>query len=491
MFLRYIILILTITLTCSQLECQTSDKSNKRLRVSRLYIEGNKITKESTILRELTFREGSDIHLSQIDSMISVSTQNLINTSLFHYVTITYDTISIVKSNDNINKESDGGIDNMDIINSSFTINVEERWYWWPLIEMRLEERNMTSWLKKMDMDRITFNTGIKIYNLFGLGHKFEMMGMFGFEQGIGFKYSKMALNKKKTKYLKIEASYTKNKMVDYITKNNKTQHFKSNSVLKETAEVSATITTRNHFRTMHNLTFSFQYSKIADSVFIMNPNYWGTNDNQNRLFGVEYNYTRDYRNYNKYPTEGFYLVLGGKAGESHGFKFAYAGIYADLQRYIKLSDRWFYSTAIKYSSLIKSNSAFILDQGVGYENANLAGYELYVIDGQHYIVSNNSIKYNLLPKKIVKLNFIKNWRRFNKPHFTIYGKVLLDMGYVYQGDRTLSKINGNNYQNKFLLGTGIGIDLITYYDVILSVGYTFNSFGKGNFIFGVKADLF
>ena len=60
-----------------------------KLQISELVIRGNKITRENIILRELAFQKGDTILLSEIDEKIKRSRENLLNTSLFNYVTIT------------------------------------------------------------------------------------------------------------------------------------------------------------------------------------------------------------------------------------------------------------------------------------------------------------------------------------------------------------------------------------------------------------------
>jgi hypothetical protein len=47
--------------------------------------------------------------------------------------------------------------------------------------------------------------------------------------------------------------------------------------------------------------------------------------------------------------------------------------------------------------------------------------------------------------------------------------------------------INNQNYFNnslpgEFLYSGGIGIDLVTYYDKIIKINYSFNKFGEGGF---------
>lgn len=141
----------------------------------------------------------------------------------------------------------------------------------------------------------------------------------------------------------------------------------------------------------------------------------------------------------------------------------------------------------MKTSTSMKNHAAYIYDNAIGYENVNITGYDLYVIDGQHYITYNNALKFVVMPQKIVKLNWFKKWDKINKPHFTIYAKLLFDSGYVWQEHYR----ERNDLSNRFVFGSGVGVDLVTYYDIVISVGYAINSRGKTNFFFGFKAPIF
>jgi hypothetical protein len=40
-------------------------------------------------------------------------------------------------------------------------------------------------------------------------------------------------------------------------------------------------------------------------------------------------------------------------------------------------------------------------------------------------------------------------------------------------------------------MGTALGIDILTYYDIVVNVAYAYNIHNKGGFIFGVRTNLF
>ncbi|MBP5517506.1 MAG: BamA/TamA family outer membrane protein [Bacteroidales bacterium] len=441
--------------------------------VSDIYITGNAITSQSVILRELPFSKGTATDTASFGKMLVEARENLLNTSLFNYVTIK------TSPSDSLNQGAEA---------VNVQIEVEERWYIWPIFEMRFNDRNMTSWMKKMDWKRVTLYTGVKISNMFGLGHRLEIRGMYGWDKGMDVSYEKIALDRKKKKYLSAETYGMFYKNVDYITEKNKLKHLSGEHFLKRSYGASATLTYRPHIRWRATATLGYDFSKVSEEVLAANPDYWGVDSRISRTSRAELFVCRDERDYILYPTQGKYASLSLKLEESNNFKFKYGQIQLDLQFYQRLSERWMTSSSLKISSSLSSRYSYIHTKAIGYQIANVTGYELYVIDGQHYITQNNTLKFLILPQKIVQLGNNPKWRKFNKPHFTIYGKLLCDFGYVFQEH---NRKCDNSYPNSFLAGVGAGVDLVTYYDIVINVGYAVNSRGKGSVLFGFRAPIF
>ena len=192
--------------------------------ISSISVKGNSITSESVILREVPFCAGDTIDSPDFEKMLVESRQNLLNTSLFNYVTI------------GTHPSGNSGTGMLDV-----EIEVEERWYIWPIFEMRFNDRNMSSWIKKMDWKRVTFYSGVKISNMFGLGHKLEVRGMSGWEKGLDMSYSKVALDSRKTSYLAAEAYAMFYKNADVMTQHNKPQHYSGEGYMKKTMKENIT----------------------------------------------------------------------------------------------------------------------------------------------------------------------------------------------------------------------------------------------------------
>jgi hypothetical protein len=91
------------------------------------------------------------------------------------------------------------------------------------------------------------------------------------------------------------------------------------------------------------------------------------------------------------------------------------------------------------------------------------------------------------MPQRIVNLSSSERTAKFTKIHFALYAKLTFDIGYVNDKYRHYT----NTLANTFLWGSGIGIDLVTYYDIIINCSYAINKMGESAFYFGIKAPIF
>ena len=100
-------------------------KDNIEHQISKIIITGNNVTKESIILRELSFKKGDLIDISKLKKIEDESKVNLTNLNLFNFITI-----------NNTVKEK----------NIIISIEVIERWYIWPYPILEISERNFNVW---------------------------------------------------------------------------------------------------------------------------------------------------------------------------------------------------------------------------------------------------------------------------------------------------------------------------------------------------------
>jgi len=97
-----------------------------------------------------------------------------------------------------------------------------------------------------------------------------------------------------------------------------------------------------------------------------------------------------------------------------------------------------------------------------------MRGYEYFVMDGSLFALTRANIKRTLIDRNI-KLPI----KYFQVVPIRVYAKVFADAGYTYRKD-----IGSQYLNNKFLYSYGIGLDIVTLYDIKIRLEYTFNREG-------------
>ena len=98
--------------------------SQDMITISKIIINGNKVTQNEIIIREITFQKDSTFTQSNFLKNLKKSKENLINLKLFNFVEIT----PIIDEGE-----------------ADITINLTERWYLWPYPIFEVSERNFNS----------------------------------------------------------------------------------------------------------------------------------------------------------------------------------------------------------------------------------------------------------------------------------------------------------------------------------------------------------
>jgi hypothetical protein len=129
--------------------------------------------------------------------------------------------------------------------------------------------------------------------------------------------------------------------------------------------------------------------------------------------------------------------------------------------------------TLIGYGSLkLPFEQPYVTQHMLGYSDVFLQGYEYYVVDGVVAGYLKTSFTRKLFNFSI-NMPGSKRWAAQRIP-FSFYGKIYGNAGYVYNrqpGDNSLS--------NKMLYSTGLGVDILTFYDFVLKLEWSFNQLGQ------------
>jgi outer membrane protein assembly factor BamA len=424
--------------------------------VKEIKIIGNKTTRDNIIVREIPFVIGDTISKENLHKVLERTQSNLLNTSLFNFVTV-----------EPVN------FDNTHI---SIYITVEERWYWWPIPIFDIEETNFNTWWLDKDYNKVNYGLFLAKENFRGRKETIMFKVQGGYTEQLGIKYIIPYINKNKTNGLSAKFSYSRNHEVTYSTTNNIRDYYRSGTdYIKK--EISANIGYEIRPKLYNKHIFYLEYRNIgvADSVVLLNKNFLTEDNNSMQFLSLNYTFKRDKRNNKSYPTKGHYydifLVKNGLGMVDEKLNSFY--FTTQLRRFWELSNRVYFSGSIKSKFTIK-DSPYYFYNARGYHNDFIRGYELYVINGEHFSIVKTQLRYALLKSKIFKINSIPA-EKFNKIPLAIYLGAFFDAGYV---DSKI--INKNNFLvNSTLYGGGFGVDFVSYYDIVFRAEYSINKLNE------------
>ncbi|MCD4746124.1 MAG: hypothetical protein K8R58_07480 [Bacteroidales bacterium] len=443
-----------------------TSKTHDYFIINNIKITGNKLTKDYIIHRELLFKVNDTINRSKLSLLLKNSRDNLINTSLFNFVYI--DTSDIAENPDRID----------------ININVIERWYIWPFPIFEIADRNFNSWWKSKDYSKINYGLFLTIDNFRGRKETLVLYTRFGYDEKYRLSYKNPYINKAKTIGMGFGGGFAQNHEVSYMTVDNEVKYFKEeNSYPKREIFSYLEFFLRKNINNTHWIKLNYSGYHFSDSLLDHNPNYSYGNKNVNQYLSLYYQFKSDYRDYKHYPLTGHYFdVEVNKKGLGildDGLVNLFF-IKSSYRKYFHLNKKFYFASGITGKISAQKKQPYFIQQGLGYGRDFVRSYEYYVIDGVNFALLKTNFKYELLPTKIIKFKFLPT-EKFNTIHFAIYLNLFTDIAYV--GDSQSYKYN-NLLSNELLVGYGAGIDLVTYYDIVLRLEYSINKMGeKGLFI--------
>ncbi|MCB9186258.1 MAG: hypothetical protein H6601_05870 [Flavobacteriales bacterium] len=421
--------------------------------IGSLTFEGNKITKERILLREMTFREGQSIPRSKLDYNLNRSKANLWSLQLFNFVEV--DTCWY-------------GSNEIDVV-----VRITERWYVWPVPFVEFADRNFSEWWQDKRWDRLDYGTLIKWSNFRGRREELTFHLRFGYNNQYELRYEIPYLDHAQKWGIEFQGGYRQGHEVAYASVGNKRVFYKNHDrYIRKEAFATITPRWRPNLYNVHRLEIGFTHFWILDSVAKLQPEYFGAGENLVKYFSIEYNVKREMTDYSDYPLKGYRFELNLR---KDGMRILDSPIdiwslEVEFAKYWQLHKRWYFAHGQKIKVSSTNGQAYSLQKGLGYEHDFVRGYELYVIDGQHYGLLKTALKWAILPFRKVKLKFLKS-EKFNTLPLAFYANLNFDMGYVV--DNQFNK--GNPLAGQLLLGGGLGIDIVTFYDISWRAEYSMN----------------
>lgn len=455
----------------SRNRAQQSDTTERFLEVNRIIITGNKLTRPSIILRELSLKKGDVINTSTLPIVLERDQRKLFNLHLFNTATIT---------------PLDLGNGVLDLL-----VEVDERWYTFPIPIFQLSDRNFNEWWENYDHDLSRVNYGVKLYqyNCWGRNQTLTLTAQFGFQKRFQFMYRIPYINKNQKQGLILEMDFIEAKNVADSTIDHKLRYFKHDQVLRTTKGIGITYTYRNNFYIQHRLKYEYRETNIADTLQLRNENYLGPEKNRQQYDAVTYEFVSDHRDVIAYPLKGYQVYLHlQQYGIALNNDFHKTEGYGSFAAHLDLKRNYFLSNLSFAYASSPDNIPYFNYGALGYNKTFVRGYEIYVIEGPRFFLNKTTIK-----KRI----FSKTWKIENSPikqfnHFplAIYLKAYGDFGYV-ENYSTYSENSFNTLlSNKVIGGGGFGLDIVSAYDMVVRFEYTFTSQNRGGFFFHLKKEF-
>lgn len=436
--------------------------------IQKIRLTGNKTTRPHIVFRELTFSTGDTMPVCDLKKKTERSRQNLLNTSLFNFVTITS---TVVDSN-----------------KIAVDISMAERWYLFPVPIFEIAERNFNVWWETKNLARANYGFYVIKENFRGRKESLTLRVRLGYSEQYGFSYVIPYIDKKQKSGLNISSYFYRGHEIIYKTFNNRPVFFKApDDYIRREFVSRIAYTYRRGLYNTHALNFRHNKASIADTVEELNSDYFRNHDKEINFFSASYFFRRDTRDSRIYPLRGNYFDFEIAKSGLHLIKNESVDIVnlsASFKKYWKPGNRVYIASSVKGKYSGSAWQPYYVQRALGYGDY-VRGYEYYVMDGSGYGLLKTGIKYELVKPHIQKIPYL-NMEKFDTFHYAFYIELFSDAAYVH--NKMTHQVN--NLTNTFLFGTGIGIDFVTYYDNVFRMEYSFNKKGEYGIFLHISAPI-
>ncbi|MFT7589063.1 MAG: outer membrane protein assembly factor BamA [Limisphaerales bacterium] len=369
---------------------------------------------------------------------------------------------------------------------TAIIVELTERWYIFPAPVIELADRNFNTWWEEYDRDlsRINFGLNLISYNTTGNYDKLEGIVQYGFTPKVELLYKRPYINKSRRHGVGAFLSWSSNKKIPYTTEENKELFFSADDYQLNRFRAYGQFFRRTGAWQMQAFELKYNRHSIKDSLRILNSEFLGDNRSKQEFFTFSYIFTYNQVDNKAYPLKGFYTdITARKIGLGIFNDLNQWSVIAKHNQYISLPWKSYIGLqAVGKFTYGKENPYFNLE-GLGYCQDFVRGYELYVIEGQHYGFLKANLKKKLFDFSIG--NPLAKGTGFSRVPFSFYLKTYSDLGYVYDNTGF-----GNGLANELLLGGGIGLDVVTFYDWVFRFEYSFNRLGENGLFLHWVLDL-
>jgi len=440
--------------------------------IGEITVIGNKITKEHIILRELAFKPGDTLSAPNFNAKRIRSEENLYNTSLFNSAKLTY-------------LEAPDGT-------TSIYVILKERWYIFPLPIFEVIDRNFNVWWRTKDFSRIVYGALLTWNNFRGRNETVAFAFRLGYVQQVSLSYSIPYINKNQNSGLSFGFSYARNHQAGFQTSFDDVLYYKDTvNFAREAYSGSVEYNYRKGLYTKHYFSAGFFHLDVQDTLLDLNPEYLAKGKSTERFFSLRYLYRKDHRDYIHYPLRGytynFEIAKNGLPFLDDDVNYLY--MTAEFKKYWELGKRFYFGASFRGKLSDSNFQPYYNTRALGYGRDYVRGYEYYVIDGQHFGLFKTNLKFEIFPKKELHAGFIP-MDKFATIPFSFYLNLFADAAYVEDTQFSNVQYTTNRLPNSWLYGYGMGLDFVSYYDIVIRLDFSFNKFGESGLFLHFAAPI-
>lgn len=437
-------------------------KSSVLVQIADINIQGNNKTKSYIIQRELGFKPGEQILLSDLEKQLEESKKLLINTTLFSEASV------YIASRK----------DELVFIN----VEVKERWYIFPLPYFKIVDRNFNQWWveSKRSLDRVNYGIKFTHNNFSGRRDRMYLSLITGYHRQINFNYYQPYADRSLKHGFGVSFIHSKQREMPYGTDLNKQLFLKQDNFIRTLIKGELSYYYRPAIKTRHTVRLGYTIDQVADTIQKLNTAYW--DPLKNKIHYPELTYTLQYFDvdYIPYPSSGFmgsfYIQKRGINKDMNVWQVGFQGNYTKTI-FLKSQLQFQAGGTIRFPF----NQPYYNQLLFGYGDLYMRGLEYYVIDGVAGIIGRVTAR-----REILAFTLNNPVNKFsNKVPFKFLLKAFGDAGYTYSRTASNSLLS-----NKFLRTCGVGLDIITIYDFVLKLEYSFNQLGNNGLFLHSKSDF-
>ena len=432
--------------------------STSKIAVRSVQIVGLQKTRLNVIEREYSVHEGDTLSKNELEKKVELDRQKIWNTNLFL-------TLQPKISIDSTNQ-------------ADILYTVKERFYILALPVISLADRNFNEWWydRGRDFGRLIYSIHGTYDNFTGRRDKLRIRAEFGFIPRLEISYQRPYIDKAQKTGYTIGITRIVNRNLAYRTNTDKLVFLSVENRTRERIVPFLTLQHRPKFYGTHYFGISYSRSKLSDTIASLNTNYFLNGQTKQNYVQLAYTYLYDRRDNSQYPLLGkVWSVQVVRSGVLPSDNVNIWESTINWAEFKPLSTRWFFSYNAEAKVSTPLRQPFLQTRGLGYFNDLVRGYELYVIDGQHYAYAHTNLRYKLFDR-VFKLKFLNRLKQFNALPIAVYPNIYLDAGYV---KNYYPELNNSKLANRTLVGGGIGLDFVTWYNFVLRLNYSTNHLGE------------